>query len=631
MLIAGARLLGGRYSVFGQGLLGGGLATLYFAVFAAHSFYHLVPDATTAFALMTLVTALAGGIALRFNSMLVAVLGILGGYGTPVMLSTGEVNFIGLFGYLVVLGIGVLAMCYRKNWPLVNYLAFACTYVLYFAAMQNYDATRFGEVMPFLVAFFVLFSTMQFLYKVVSGVRSNLLDLLALVANAGIFYAESQRLVGDVYGRNWVAVVTISLAAFYTLHVVYLLIRRSTDRDLLVSFMGLAAFFLAITMPLVLSDEWITASWSLQALVLMWLAGKIGSNMLRNLSYVMYALVLFRFGVIDLSRQFGQFPATADLALTDYVRMMVERAVMFGVPIGSLFAASRLAVRQTPRDDSRPAGGDLRAWISGAGARWLGAGLAVVMVFVYLHLEFDRTVGYFYAPLRLPILTLLWLAVCGLMLQQVLRRESRLLLLVLLALVGVVFAKLVVFDLPSWGLSPELLYSRPYSFRDAGMRLLDFGAVVAFLTSAYFLLARSSSRMEMRAIFGGAGLATLFVYLSLEVNSFLAEYAPGFRAGGISILWSLFALAMLIRGIAMNVKALRYLALLLFAIVAWKVFFVDLERLDDFYRIVAFIVLGVLVLSGSFLYLRFRETFAAGASSAAEPGAAPANPPQAGE
>ena len=48
----------------------------------------------------------------------------------------------------------------------------------------------------------------------------------------------------------------------------------------------------------------------------------------------------------------------------------------------------------------------------------------------------------------------------------------------------------------------------------------------------------------------------------------------------------------------------------LFAIVAWKVFFVDLERLDQFYRIVAFIVLGILVLCGSFVYLKYRETFA---------------------
>ena len=40
-----------------------------------------------------------------------------------------------------------------------------------------------------------------------------------------------------------------------------------------------------------------------------------------------------------------------------------------------------------------------------------------------------------------------------------------------------------------------------------------------------------------------------------------------------------------------------------------KVFFVDLASLDQFYRIIAFILLGVLVLCGAFLYLKYRQTF----------------------
>ena len=79
---------------------------------------------------------------------------------------------------------------------------------------------------------------------------------------------------------------------------------------------------------------------------------------------------------------------------------------------------------------------------------------------------------------------------------------------------------------------------------------------------------------------------------------------------GVSILWSLFALGLILRGIARNERNLRYLGLAMFAIVAGKVFFSDLSRLDQFYRIIAFIVLGILVLSGSFVYLKYRETFA---------------------
>ena len=54
---------------------------------------------------------------------------------------------------------------------------------------------------------------------------------------------------------------------------------------------------------------------------------------------------------------------------------------------------------------------------------------------------------------------------------------------------------------------------------------------------------------------------------------------------------------------------LRYVGLGLFTVVGFKVFFVDLASLDQFYRIIAFILLGVLVLCGSFLYLKYRQTF----------------------
>ena len=114
-LVVGTQLLGRRYHLFGQGLIGGGIAMLYFSVFAASSMYHKI-EPRTAFALMVLVTCLAGGVAVRFNSLLVAVLGILGGYGTPVMLSTGVVNYVGFYTYLLLLGVGVLGISYKKNW-----------------------------------------------------------------------------------------------------------------------------------------------------------------------------------------------------------------------------------------------------------------------------------------------------------------------------------------------------------------------------------------------------------------------------------------------------------------------------------------------------------------------------------
>lgn len=606
MLIAGTRLLGRKYHVFGQGLLGGGIAILYFSVFAASSFHHLI-ESPSAFALMGLVTVLAGGIAVQFHSILVAVLGIIGGYGTPIMLSSDVVNYSGLYGYILVLGCGVLGVCYWKNWPLVNYLSFAATYGLLFATLRDYTPEHFAEVMPFVVGFFVLFSTMAFLYKVVNREKSNLLDLLALLLNAGIFYGVAFRLVEQVHGRPWVAAVTLSLSVFYTLHVFYCLRRGLVDRELLFCFIGLASFFLAVTMPLVLAREWITVSWALQALTLLWIARQIGSQFLRHLAYLMYGLVLFRFGLLDLPRHF-LVPVAAAVTTREYLQQLLERLVMFGTPIASLFGAAHLLSRPD-KGQIVPETNDFAGWIREGRAVRVALGLVLGMLFLYLHLEFHRTLGYFSPALQQPMLTLLWLALCGVILWECLSTPSAVLPGVLTLFLIALALKFLVFDLPGWGLTQRFVYQSPYQIRDAALRLLDFGALIGFCLGAAMLAVAKPHARSLGKGLGFSGLATLFLYLTLEVNSCLNEFVPGLRSGGVSILWSLFAIALILRGIWRHVRPLRYLGLGLFGIVAGKVFFVDLALLDPFYRIVAFLILGVLLLAGSFIYLKYRETF----------------------
>jgi hypothetical protein len=614
LIIAGTRILGKKYHVMGQGLMGGGLATLYFSVFAAANMYKLIPT-LPAFALMAAITVLAGGIAVRFNSMLVAVLGIIGGYGTPLMFSTVEADFVGLFGYMLVLGIGVLGICYWKNWPLVNYLSFFATYGMFFASMRAYTPEHFTEVMPFLVAFFVLFSTMTFLYKVFRGDKSNLLDLLALFINAGVFFVVGAQLIDQIYERRWVAVLTLGLVVFYTAHIYVFLRRKLVDRDLLVSLFGLSAFFLAITMPLVLSRQWLTASWAIQAVVLLWIAQKIGSQFVRHIAFLLFGVVLARFCFYDLGRQFsGGFATAADMPLGDYVRALAERAVTFGIPIASFAIAYRMLGAQPAVEQGVVTReNDVQPWLGKSPTLHALIFASFVMGFLYLHLELNRTIGVFYPPIRLPVLTLLWIALCGFFLFEYSRTKAVLFLGLLgLALIAVV-GKLIAVDLPSWGINERLLYMQPYSFRDAAMRLIDFGAIIGFFGGAYAIFAKHESTDQLRRALGFTSLAMLFIYLTLEVNSYLFHNYPGLRAGGVSVLWAIFALALVWRGMSHKVAALRYLGLALFVVVTGKVFFNDLANTTQFWRMVALVPLVILFLAGSFLYLKYNENTATAA------------------
>jgi hypothetical protein len=246
---------------------------------------------------------------------------------------------------------------------------------------------------------------------------------------------------------------------------------------------------------------------------------------------------------------------------------------------------------------------------------WTVRGFVIVafaMGFLYLHLEIARTLGELFPAARMPALTFLWLAMCGILLRDLRGEFIKPIGVVLsLFLVGVL-VKLFVFDLPSWNATEALVYGGAYSSLDAVMRLLDFGAVVAFLAYGAFRVRnlRFVDAPSPSSLAASLAIGLLFVFLTLELNTFLNQFVPALRAGGISILWTVFALGLLVGGIQKQVRELRYVGLVLFTVVGFKVFFSDLATLDPFYRIIAFILLGVLILLAAFLYLRSRAEFA---------------------
>ncbi|MEM4248545.1 MAG: DUF2339 domain-containing protein, partial [Candidatus Nanoarchaeia archaeon] len=168
--------------------------------------------------------------------------------------------------------------------------------------------------------------------------------------------------------------------------------------------------------------------------------------------------------------------------------------------------------------------------------------------------------------------------------------------------------KILFFDFFFWKLSiTKLCFSLDLLGETILLRATNFSIITASFGWAFLLV--SDKAKNAARFFAVLCLSTLFVYSTLELNTFLSYKFPLFRAGGISILWGIYALSFVLSGILKHVKALRYAGLIIFAIVIFKVFFSDLSRLSQFYRIIAFIALGLLVLAGSFVYIKFKDSF----------------------
>src|SRR5213078_5079035 len=95
-----------RYARTADALAGAGMVVLYAAFWAASIRYGLVPI-PFAFVLMVAVTASGCVLSWRHTSQVIASLGLVGGFLTPLLLSTGADRPIGLFGYVLLLDTGL--------------------------------------------------------------------------------------------------------------------------------------------------------------------------------------------------------------------------------------------------------------------------------------------------------------------------------------------------------------------------------------------------------------------------------------------------------------------------------------------------------------------------------------------
>ena len=134
LVVGGLLLKRQENAVTAQTLCATGVLVLYAVTFACRAYYHFalfgfVPT----FLLMTLITAVAFVLAVRSNAIVVAVLGIAGGFLTPVLLSRGEDNSLGLFGYIALLDIGLLAVAQRQRWNVLPILGAIGTALVQFA------------------------------------------------------------------------------------------------------------------------------------------------------------------------------------------------------------------------------------------------------------------------------------------------------------------------------------------------------------------------------------------------------------------------------------------------------------------------------------------------------------------
>jgi uncharacterized membrane protein len=306
-LLAGAGLIAWSehfrsrgYAAFSYSLKAVGSGILYLSLWAAFSYFHLVP-AAVAFAAMVCVTAFNGFMAWIQDAELLALYAIAGGLSTPILVSTGENHEVTLFTYLLLLNLAVLVLVALRPWSRLLFVSFVGTVVMFLGwSFSYYTNSQSVRTSFFLLCFFLIFAFAPRLVRVRLPDQAHIAgwDALALVvlpvANAVFGFVGLYAIVSDAdaaWAEPWLAV---AFAAFY------LFLLRLPSRGLLrenpsvlsALHLTVAVVFLTVAIPLKAKGRWLTIGWLAEGAALLWVAARLRMPLLRMLSIFCLAIGL---------------------------------------------------------------------------------------------------------------------------------------------------------------------------------------------------------------------------------------------------------------------------------------------------------------------------------------------------
>jgi uncharacterized membrane protein len=547
-------------------LAGLGLGVLYLALFGAHALYGLLGPGA-AFSGMLAVTLLGALVSVVSNRQTTAVVSALGGLLTPVLLSVEHPDERNLLAYLVVLDLLVLAIARFRSWPSLGRLAWAGTALLAGAALAGEpDPQHPLSRLALLSALFVLFLAVPLVGPLARRGRHGEIDLLLVAANAaGYFWAVYMTL--EVTRPAVEGAYALVLAVLYRFVSADYAARVPDDEPTVVIHEGVAWTFLTLAIALALSGRWVTVAWAAQGVVLLWSASRAETPVAAWGGSAALLLAAARALAVDRHLP-GELPVWN---LTYAAHLLVVAALGWG---GLLAAAARPA--------------RLRR-LTGAALRTV---LWVVAALVLAALLWREPPGLWPATL----LTIELVVLGGL--AREMRSPAWLIASPIVA--AVLLLRVLGADDGLARIAAESLWNAPLSSRIAACLAVALagGAVARSVASAH-------APVVGRGLSGAAGLVLLFV-LSTNWTRYQGGGAGWTTQVGLSILWTLYAAVALGWGFLRSRPRVRYAALALLGLTVLKVFYVDLSAVRTAYRILSFLVLGIVLLGVSFLYQKTR-------------------------
>jgi uncharacterized membrane protein len=629
LLIVGLKLKK-NYLTFSAVLVSGALAIFYFMTYAAYSFYDLLPQ-LAAFSVMVGITIATVFAAVKlYNLQIIAIIGLVGAYAIPTLLSNGSGKVEVLFSYIAIINVGILFIAFKKDWARLFHTAFVVSWLAFFGWFEfEANMTRQSEIaLGFSALFFGIFHIMLLNYKRTSKVPLSYFDTIILFANAFIFYGVCLMIFSTQKSlRQYQGLMTVAHALLHTIIGGIMYLKSWGDKSLKYVSIITVVTLLTIAIPAQFEGHWITLLWTIEAAALLWIGRVKNISTFELLAYPLILLAFFS-NSIDLSSSYDTFIYNKNILAFGNINFMVSISVAailgiisfihfknkstlslinrfiptINVVFPLLFVFTLFAVFTAEIDNF-----------------WTQKFDASTIIVKSIEANFnENTMDYLLIDLKdywLLNFTLFYITLLGFINLKWIKAHW--------ATIAIFFASLFVLLL----MLTQGLYLLS-DFRDSYLAALpddDYPRSIWLIWQRYLSIALIGATLYLLYRYAKTEsivkrfplsfklfellLATVVIWVaSSELITWMsiAKNVDAYRFG-MSVLWGAYSLLLIALGIWKSKQHLRIAAIALFSITLIKLFVYDVSHLETIAKTVIFVSLGLLLLIISFLYNKYKN------------------------
>lgn len=277
-------------------LFSGAMASVYFTTYAALVYYSML-SFTVTFGLMVLFTIFTVYKAIRYNRQEIALLGLVGAYGIPFLISPNSGNVALLFLYMSIINAGIVVLSIKKDWVLMGRLAQAITWVIFIGwQVTQAQAARQDTGLLFMCLFFFQFMLHAVSPKLFRQQPLNMVHSVLVLTNNLALSIAALYVFGS-FRNSSLALVALCLSLFMAAQAFMFNGWKEFEIQKRLAYYALVLFVLFI------GAQWegivVTLLWLLTSVVLFGLGIKQKSNPLRMAGITLMGVTLLKLIVLD--------------------------------------------------------------------------------------------------------------------------------------------------------------------------------------------------------------------------------------------------------------------------------------------------------------------------------------------